>query len=223
MHRLMIPGLAACLAMSGCAWMHGTPTTGAPGDSQTTSPPPAPRDEADSSKSGGSDQGSTPEKSAEPTPPAPTENSAPGRASAKPKPPPDTRAVKQAAGAPATQRAPAPAAPTPAATTPAATKSSAATLDLADLEQRLRDTRAIGVFTKLSLKNQVDDLLGEFRALYQGPKKHPPVELRQRYDQLLLKVLGLLQDGDPPLAAAIASSREAIWSILADPEKFSKI
>jgi hypothetical protein len=99
----------------------------------------------------------------------------------------------------------------------------AATLDLADLEQRLRDTRAIGVFTKLSLKNQVDDLLGDFRALYQGPNRHPPVELRQRYDQLLVKVLSLLQDGDPPLAAAIASSREAIWSILADPEKFSKI
>jgi hypothetical protein len=91
------------------------------------------------------------------------------------------------------------------------------------LEQRLRDTHAIGVFTKLSLKNQVDDLLGEFRALYQSQDKHPPAELRQRYDQLLLKVLGLLQGGDPSLAAAIASSREAIWSILSDPEKFAKI
>jgi len=36
-------------------------------------------------------------------------------------------------------------------------------------------------------------------------------------------VLSLLQDGDPPLAAAIASSREAIWNILADPQKFSSI
>jgi len=91
------------------------------------------------------------------------------------------------------------------------------------LEQRLRETRAIGVFTKLSLKNQVDDLLNAFRALYRGPNKHPPAELRQRYDLLLLKVLTLLQDGDPPLAAAIASSREAIWGILADPDKFATI
>jgi hypothetical protein len=91
------------------------------------------------------------------------------------------------------------------------------------LEQRLRETRAIGVFSKLSLKNQVDDLLNAFRALYRGPDKHPTVELRQRYDQLLLKVLTLLQDGDPPLAAAISSSREAIWGILADPDKFAKI
>jgi hypothetical protein len=91
------------------------------------------------------------------------------------------------------------------------------------LEQRLRQTNAIGVFTKLSLKNQVDDLLNAFRVLYRGPNKHPTAELRQRYDQLLLKVLTLLQDGDPPLAAAISSSREAIWSILADPDKFAKI
>jgi hypothetical protein len=110
-------------------------------------------------------------------------------------------------------------APPPAAPPPSA----APTLNLTDLEQRLRDTRAIGMFTKLSLKNQVDDLLNAFRQLYRGPNKHPTPELRQRYDGLLLKVLTLLQDGDPPLAAAIASSREAIWGILSDPEKFSRI
>jgi hypothetical protein len=91
------------------------------------------------------------------------------------------------------------------------------------LEQRLRETRAIGVFTKLSLKNQVDDLLGEFRSLYRDRNKRPTPALRQHYDLLLLKVLSLLQDSDPPLAQAIASSREAIWGILADPEKFAKI
>jgi hypothetical protein len=100
-----------------------------------------------------------------------------------------------------------------ASTAPASEKRTAAALDLASLEQRLRDTHAIGVFTKLSLKNQVDDLLDEFRA----------AELRQRYDLLLLKVLTLLQDSDPPLASAISASREAIWGILTDREKFQKI
>jgi hypothetical protein len=47
--------------------------------------------------------------------------------------------------------------------------------------------------------------------------------LRQRYDGLVLKVLSVLQDGDPPLAAQVWSSREAIWGILADPAKFAKI
>jgi hypothetical protein len=96
-------------------------------------------------------------------------------------------------------------------------------LDLAALEQRLRDTHAVGLFTKLSLKNQVDDLLGQFRAYYRDHRTVPPSELRQRYDGLLLKVLSVLQDGDPPLAAQIWSSREAIWGVLADPAKFERI
>jgi hypothetical protein len=96
-------------------------------------------------------------------------------------------------------------------------------LDLASLEQRLRDTRAIGLFTKLSLKNQVDDLLGQFRAFHRRQAALTVAELRQKYDLLLLKVLSLLQDGDPPLAAAISSSREAIWAMLIDPQKFEKL
>ncbi len=101
--------------------------------------------------------------------------------------------------------------------------SASPTLDLAGLEQRLRDTDAIGIMTKLSLKNQVDDLLEEFRGLYKGQVKVPLAELRQRYELLLLKVITLLQDEDQQLATAISSSREAIWGILADPQKFSQI
>ncbi len=99
----------------------------------------------------------------------------------------------------------------------------APSLDLAALETRLKDTHAIGLFTKLSLKNQVDDLLSQFRALYSKKAAIPLSDLRQRYDLLLIKVLSLLQDGDPGLAAAISSSREAIWGVLADPEKFAKL
>jgi hypothetical protein len=96
-------------------------------------------------------------------------------------------------------------------------------LDLTALETRLKETKAIGVFTKLTLKNQVDDLLNQFRAYYQGQAKITLTELRQPYDRLLLKVLTLLQDGDPELARAIVASREAIWSILADPAKFATL
>ena len=107
---------------------------------------------------------------------------------------------------------------------PAAPESpKAPTLDLGSLEQRLKDTKAIGVFTKLSLKNQVDDLLGQLRAFHKGAAKTPPAVLRQKYDTLIIKVLTLLQDGDPQLASAIASSREALWGILMDPQKFSQI
>jgi hypothetical protein len=115
---------------------------------------------------------------------------------------------------------PAPSPPPAAAATPPPAPPA---LNLASLEQRLRDTRAIGVFTKLSLKNQVDDLLDQFRAFYRGQIAIQLAELRQRYDLLMLKVLSLLQDGDPPLASDIVASREAIWGILKDPAKFATI
>jgi hypothetical protein len=106
--------------------------------------------------------------------------------------------------------------PTPVAATPATPP-----LDLKSLETRLRDTKAVGVFTKLSLKNQVDDLLNQFRAYH---KSHAPTlaALRQSYNLLMLKVLALLQDSDPTLARDIVASREAIWGILADPKKFNE-
>ena len=96
-------------------------------------------------------------------------------------------------------------------------------LDLTGLEQRLRDTRAIGLFTKLSLKNQVDDLLAQFRSFYNGNSKASLAELRQKFELLLLKVVTLLQDDDPSLATAVSSSREAIWGVLSDPKKFASI
>jgi len=148
---------------------------------------------------------------------------------ARPPAVPATKAQPPVAAAPApakpaaTVAAPPPAAPKPAPPRVAAPKQpAAAPLDLAALETRLRETRAIGVMTKLSLKNQVDDLLDKFRAYYRRQAKTSLAELRRPYDMLLLKVLSLLQDSDPPLARDIVASREAIWGILADPQKFNE-
>jgi hypothetical protein len=125
----------------------------------------------------------------------------------------------------ATQTAVAP--PPPATAAPSAVAASPpppkAQLDLNSLEQRLRDTSAIGVFTKLSLKNQVDDLLKAFRGFHAG--RQPPTlgDLRQRYDGILLKVVTLLQDDDAALASAVSASRGAIWDKLSNKESFQAI
>ena len=58
---------------------------------------------------------------------------------------------------------------------------------------------------------------------YQGKAKITMAQLRRSYDVLLMKVLSLLQDTDQKLAAAIVSSREAIWALLADPKKFATL
>ena len=117
--------------------------------------------------------------------------------------------------APTTQ--PPRAAPSPA---PAAPQPSVATLDFTSLITRLRETKAISVFTKISVKNQSDDLLEKFRSYHRQQGAPTLSELRRSYDLLLLKLLSLLQDGDPPLAKDIDRSRAAIWEILADPKKF---
>lgn len=105
----------------------------------------------------------------------------------------------------------------------AAARISPSTLDLNALEQRLKDTDAIGVFTKIALKNQVDDLLKRFKAHHDSDGKSALAQLRQSYDQLLLKVNDVLKEGDPSLAREIMGSREAIWGVLADPVKFAKL
>jgi hypothetical protein len=94
-------------------------------------------------------------------------------------------------------------------------------LDVGALKTRLRDTSAIGLFTKLALRNQMDDLLLQFRAHHDGGQPESVAALRPPYDMLVLKVLAVVQDGDPALARTISGSREAIWTILADRDKFN--
>jgi hypothetical protein len=147
-----------------------------------------------------------------------------------PVPPPQPAAQIVAAppsvpAAKAPQPSPAPPQQTakPVIVAPPAAKPSAPPLNLTTLEERLKSTNAIGVLSKITLKNQVDDLLDDFRAYYKGKLKTTLADLRRSFDMLVLKVLSLLQDSDPSLAAAIAASRDAIWGILSDRAKFAAI
>lgn len=152
---------------------------------------------------------------------APVVPSAPAPQAAKTAP---AVARKPAAAATATKPAAAKPAAKPAAApvaAPAARTTAPPTLDLNALKDRLRATKAIGVFTKISLKNKVDDFLDQFSAYYQGKLGVTMAELRQAYNLLMMKVLSLLQDNDQPLALEIVSSREAIWGLLANPTTFA--
>lgn len=225
----LMMGCLVLLSLSGCAWKKTTSTSARPpgaqvevptdsGSQSVPAPPPtaSPGQPIVSSVDDTSPSSAVSVEHQAPAANPPALSPATSSNPAKSKSAASGRPIKQADA----EAVPRPSAVLPA---PANKPPATPTLDLANLEQRLRDTRAIGVFTKLSLKNEVDDLLSEFRAQYKGSNKHPSAELRQRYDLLILKVLSLLQDSDPALAAAISSSREAIWGILADPDKFAKI
>ena len=164
---------------------------------------------------------------AAPTPPVATPTAPP---SPQPvgKPTPSAPAPKSAAPTPSQPKPAAPSAAVPPAASKAASPATiqpaaTPTLDLNALKEEVRSTSAIGVFTKLTLKNQVDDLLDDFRDYHRGKSKRTQTDLRRAYDLLLMKVLSLLQDKDPRLATSIVSSREAIWDLLADPKKFATV
>lgn len=203
----IIAALLAALVVAGCAGVKPPAPAIAP---------PAPATPASPGPASGSASAPAAAPTAATAPPAQaTAAASAGGKEAAPKP---------AATAPAPE-AKAPAKPAAAASpsAKAAPAAKAPPLDLKALETELKETKAIGVMTKLSIKNQVDDLLSQFRAFYQGKLKTTLAELRRPFDLLVLKLLALLQDSDPALAAAIVASREAIWGILSDRTKFASL
>ena len=142
-----------------------------------------------------------------------------------PRPAPMTPSASPApyADGPRVSRPPSPGKPAvaPPPAGPAATAPSP--LDLGSLETRLRETKAISTFTKLALKNQLDDLIERLRAFYRGQLETSLAELRRAFDLLVMKVLALLQDTDPPLARSLMLSRESIWGVLSEPAKLDKL
>lgn len=167
-----------------------------PAQSQAAAPPTA-------------DVPKTPAPSASNTAPPPAKSAPAATPAAIPKPGAkgDAKASPSAASPARAAVAPAPA-PSP--------------LDLKSLEQKLKDTKAIGLMTKLAVKNQVDDLVSQFRAFHEGRRPPTLPELRRPYELLLMKLLALLQDRDPGLAKALDDSREAIWGLLSDRGKFAQ-
>jgi hypothetical protein len=215
MRGLLISTLSAIAVLCGCAEplprsTVATPTSEAPPTEVAPTPAPTPP----TTPSGPIAANKTPDPTA--AVPPPSKESGP---IAPPSPAPAERTPPKAPPAP--EESSPPPKPPVAAAAPVQPPASPA-LDLAGLEQRLRDTHAIGVFTKLTLRNQVNDLLEEFREFHDGKINVPLAELRQRYEQLLLKVITLLQDADGPLATAVSSSREAIWGVLVNPKTFAK-
>jgi hypothetical protein len=165
------------------------------------------------------------------SPPVPAETSPPASVAAPaPAAHPPASTTKGKSAPPVTKtptpkaQAPKPVAPKPAAPAASAAAASAgAPLDLDALKAQLKATKAIGVFTKLALKNQVDDLMEQFREHHAGKTTPTITQLRSSYDLLMMKVLSLLQDHDQKLASEIVSSRERIWGLLVDPRKFAAL
>jgi hypothetical protein len=123
---------------------------------------------------------------------------------------------------PAVPPAPSPApSPAPEPVPPAAPPTEPA-ISLDELGTRIKQTPAIGTFSKLSLKNDLDDLVDGLRG-YHARKEGDLDDLHQRYEALVLKLMTLLEEDEPELALALGRSRERIWKRLVDPVEFAKL
>ena len=93
--------------------------------------------------------------------------------------------------------------------------------DLDALVDRVSHSKALGFFTKLSLKQDVDQLLSSFRAHHDGSENDSIEQLRERYDVMVQKLVILLQEKDQELVQTIHDGRENLWAMLSDEEKFA--
>lgn len=95
--------------------------------------------------------------------------------------------------------------------------------DLNALVDRLSNSKSLGIFTKLSLKGDIDRLLNNVRDYHKGDAKDSLDQLRERYDAMVHKLVVLLQDKDEDLVKSIDQSRDRVWLMLADENEFKRL
>ena len=86
------------------------------------------------------------------------------------------------------------------------------------LVARLKETDALGVFTKLALKGDVEEII-EMAHEYQSLAALPELQsVRAQFDGLVLKTITLLNDKDPSLAADMYQARDLVWQSILEVE-----
>jgi len=87
-------------------------------------------------------------------------------------------------------------------------------VDLDTLKLRLKSSKAIGLFTKLEIRNDIVGLVDDIhRYREQDLLEVKLAEVRSSFDSLLLKMVDLLK-GDPMLSRDLYTGREHIWESL---------
>lgn len=95
-----------------------------------------------------------------------------------------------------------------------------ALFNLESLEDGLRETDAIGLGEKLTLKRDFDRLVDKLHAFHQGTEDDGIDKLESSFHQLVNNALSLLRAEDPDLHQRISAGRSGIWAVLRDRETF---
>ena len=95
--------------------------------------------------------------------------------------------------------------------------------DLDSIINRVTSSKAIGFFTKLSLKNDIDRFLADVKKYHDGKGGLTLDQLREHYDALVHNLVTLVQDKDDELVKTIDDGRDKLWTLLADEKKFATL
>lgn len=93
-------------------------------------------------------------------------------------------------------------------------KEAIAAVDIEVLTERLKNSDAIGMFTKLAIRNDIVDIIDQIEEYREKELLNEKIgEIRASFDGLLLKIVALLEE-DPVLSRDLYVSRESIWNSL---------
>lgn len=90
--------------------------------------------------------------------------------------------------------------------------------DLDALEAKIRNTDAIDLFAKISIKNELSSLIEEIARSRESKNAADLKIQKARFEKLIDGTVAMLRKGDAPLAKEVAESRGAIWNFLNRPE-----
>lgn len=93
-------------------------------------------------------------------------------------------------------------------------------VDLQILADMLADTKAIGMFTKLSLKKDIEKMLSRLSKYHDGKSKFTLEQIEEQYNLLLMKIAIHLQDNDLTLHRHLCNAWLVIWEDLRDYDNF---
>ena len=96
----------------------------------------------------------------------------------------------------------------------ATTKQGSVGVSMEVLKQRLKNSNAIGMFSKLEIRSDIVGLADDIhRYRTQGVLESRLGEVRNDFDGLIVKIVKMLE-ADPVLSRDIYAGRESIWSSL---------
>ena len=111
-------------------------------------------------------------------------------------------------------------APLPPVVAPAPVAPSCATIDMKQLLKRIRDTRAMSMFTKMLLLPELEALAAEFKeARAAGMQADRVAEIRRKYEALLGRTARKIREGgDTQLASDMECNRDRAWGMLLEAD-----